>query len=268
MGRRETAARAIRALSLIIFFVIFAPPCSGSFITTDVSGSGTFTFNAPGFLIIDPGQGGNFSGNIFGPAMVIKRGAGLSVFSGGNLSNYTDGTFIEGGTFRVDNGEGSPTGRGPVLVSAGATLEGSGATAGLVTIAPGGILSPGIGAGVFTMRGGVDFQANSILKLELRGAVPDEVFLESGTIKSEGAIVRVVSADLNLTPGKVFTLIDWSHSPTADITADQFSLEPGAVSGFLRVPAGSKRLELVVPEPGTFSIALPMIVLILNRRKR
>src|SRR6266568_4001489 len=117
MGRHEGTLRAVRAAAVAVLGAMLAQPCcgEGGFITTDVSGNGTFTFNNPGFLIIDPGNGGNFSGNIFGPGTVTKRGAGLSIFSGAFLSNYNGGTFVEGGTFRVDSPLGFPTGVGPVL---------------------------------------------------------------------------------------------------------------------------------------------------------
>src|SRR5207237_5469825 len=95
MGRRAGIVRAIGALLLVILYVESATPCIGSLGGGDLSGSGTLIFNAPGFVLIDPGMGGNFSGNILGPAMVIKRGDGLSIFSGGSFSNYTDGQLIE-----------------------------------------------------------------------------------------------------------------------------------------------------------------------------
>ena len=75
---------------------------------------------------------------------MTKNGTGTWVLGANGTSNtYSGGTNILGGMLAVDTVSGSGTGTGNVSVASNATLAGSGAISGVVTVNVGGTLSPG-----------------------------------------------------------------------------------------------------------------------------
>ncbi len=132
--------------------------------TTDVtiSGSGTLDANgvtqtigslsgptgaivrlgSAGGLTVSSAASTSFEGVILGSgsATFTKSGSGTLTLTG--LNTYTGGTTINGGTLRVNNSTGSGTGAGPVQVSSGGTLSGTGFITGAVTIGSGATLAP------------------------------------------------------------------------------------------------------------------------------
>lgn len=92
---------------------------------------------------------GNLSvlGQLVGPSSsrgggIVKSGTGTLYLAGNN--SYQGGTSIQQGSLLVANPTGSATGSGSVEVLSGASLGGTGAIAGNVTVAAGGSLQPGI----------------------------------------------------------------------------------------------------------------------------
>ena len=111
-----------------------------------------------------------------------KIGAGTQVLNGTN--SYSGGTTISGGTL-VLNGTNSGTG---ALVVAGGTLGGSGSIAAAVTVGLGGVLNPGSGAGILTLRGGL-YVGGGVCVWDLAahstnnpGADFDQVLLKGGNL--------------------------------------------------------------------------------------
>lgn len=117
-----------------------------------LSGGGTITNNNAGSAATLEDDGtGSFSGSIedgAGTVALVIGGPGAETLSGN--SNYSGGTNVRQGTLLVDNTSGSATGSGAVSVENGATLGGTGAITGAVTVDRDGTLSPGdpaVGAG-------------------------------------------------------------------------------------------------------------------------
>jgi autotransporter-associated beta strand protein len=170
--------------------------------------SGTTTFGGNVTLnnsvAITAAAGGNvvFSGIIqdgSGANAVSKVGGGTAVLSGANT--YAGGTTVNQGELKINNTAGSGTGSGSVLVNAGATLAGGfgtdtgasnatdlhngvydgghvGIISGPVTIASGGILSPGNSVGTDTM-GQLTVGTGSILNFEFNGTANDFTIVTS-----------------------------------------------------------------------------------------
>jgi autotransporter-associated beta strand protein len=269
MGTREGITRAARALSLTVFILAAALPrashAAGDLIAGGIGGTGLFQMN-DGNIIIDPGLNFTFSGTITGTGKVIKRGAGSQTFMG-DFSSYSGGTYIEGGTFIVDNPFGAPVGPGIVQVSAGATLAGSGGTRGLLTILPGGILSPGSSINSFEAGGGLDLRAGSILKMDIGRTASDRIIVDGGNLIAHDVILQLAARPLPLADGESTTILDWTNALAYDISADRFTLDPNGLHGYLRIPDGTRRLEFVVPEPGLCAIGALAAIFCLPRRR-
>lgn len=92
---------------------------------------------------VDNGSG-TFSGvlaNAYAPGNFVKTGTGTQILSG--VSTYTGTTNINGGVLLANNISGSATGTSPVTVKTTATLGGTGAVSGAVSVESGGTLAPG-----------------------------------------------------------------------------------------------------------------------------
>lgn len=107
-----------------------------------------------------------FAINISGSGQVFQRGSGTTTLTGTNT--YTGNTSVTGGKLVVNRVN---SGTGAVSVGSGAALGGTGTIAGAVTVADGGILSPGNSAGTLSVAS-LSLNATSILDYEL-GAPAD-----------------------------------------------------------------------------------------------
>nr|WP_319399820.1 autotransporter-associated beta strand repeat-containing protein [uncultured Carboxylicivirga sp.] len=98
---------------------------------------------------------------------IIKTGSGK--WSLTNANSYTGGTIIEAGTLIVANTTGSATGIGSISVEAAASLAGTGAVTGQVTVHADGNLRPGptSGNGKLTMYNGLIFENGSNLYIKV-----------------------------------------------------------------------------------------------------
>jgi autotransporter-associated beta strand protein len=120
-----------------------------------ISSGGTLT----GDLTLDTTQGGTnavgrvtLSGVFGGSGGLIKSGSGTSgvlVLEGSNT--YTGTTSVTTGELYVNGDQSLAT--GPVVVSANATLGGSGTVGGLVSLASTATVKPGFGVGTLTLSG-------------------------------------------------------------------------------------------------------------------
>ena len=128
-----------------------------------------------------------YSGTMSGGGGLVKAGSGDLHLSGNNT--YTGDTTVNGGRLFV-NGSVS----GSVLTNAGATLAGSGRISGSVSIAPGGVYSPGNSIGTQSVMGNVEFRAGSTFVVEADPAGNADRVAASGVVTVAGGNVSVVAA--------------------------------------------------------------------------
>jgi len=125
-----------------------------------VTGSIAGDVTDDGSLIFNHSDNVTFGGNITGSGRLLNIGAGNLNLTG----HYAlgGGGFIDGGVFSV-NGSFS----GPLAVSAGAVLRGTGVVNGPVNI--GGTLAPGNSPGTLTANASVTMAAGSVLQVDIDG---------------------------------------------------------------------------------------------------
>jgi len=123
------------------------------------------------------------SGNLSGAGTFTQAGSGTTILSGSN--SYSGGTTINAGALLANNSTGSATGSGAVLVNSGGLLGGNGSVAGLVTVASGGVIDPGMspGSGVGTLRlnGGLTLNGGSLLDFQLGAPAASDLILIGGS---------------------------------------------------------------------------------------
>jgi autotransporter-associated beta strand protein len=100
-----------------------------------------------------------------GTGGLTKNGPGELRLTAANT--YTGPTVVNAGTLRVG---GSLAAGSAVTVNPGAVLTGTGTVNGAVTVAAGGVVSPGDSPGLLTVNGGVTFPAGAVFRIEIAGA--------------------------------------------------------------------------------------------------
>jgi len=176
----------------------------------------TSSVNNNGALIYNRNNSSTASYAIGGSGTLEKQGAGTLTLTGNNT--YTGGTTVSTGTLMVNNTSGSGTGTGSLLVSAGATLGGSGEIAGITTIS--GILAPGNSIGTLTVANDVTWDGSLLSdgtanwKFELGTANTADLLRITGGasefIKGSGSVFCFDF--LGSTETGTFTLVDWDST--------------------------------------------------------
>jgi autotransporter-associated beta strand protein len=179
---------------------------AGSTVTLDQSGSGLLKItgnftrgsaNTVGLILQGSTTGvGEISGviaNTSGSLPVTKQGSGTWILSG--ASTYSSGTTISGGKLFVNNTSGSGTGSGGVSVATNTTLGGIGMITGTVTVANGGILSPGTNSvGTLTV-GTLKLNANATFAVEINSASSyDCCVVSTGTVDIASSLLSLTVA--------------------------------------------------------------------------
>lgn len=194
-----------------------------------------------------------FSGVISGAGNVRKRAAGTLTLSGANT--YSGSTAIMAGTLRVMNTSGSATGTGPVSVSAGATLEGTGSIDGALSVS--GTLNPGDGSttGTLTVNNSLTltttatavFGIASDTQYDSLAGLTDVAFGGSLTVQSIGAPTWAI--------GQVFNLFSFSGSSTGIFSTITLPELPEGLSwkmfGSQPFNYSSGTIQIVSPDPAT-----------------
>ncbi len=219
-------------------------------VIASLAGAGTVATNSAdnlvgGILTL----GGNdasttFSGRISGRGGFIKTGTGTFTLSGAN-------TFL--GTASVNGGALIVTGAvaGGAIANDGTSLGGTGTIAGLVTIADGARLTPGVG-GVGTLTvGGLVLNAGSILDFDL-GAPGDLAASDRIQVNGDLTLDGIVNAnDVGGFGFGVYRLIDYSGVLTdngLEIGAVPLGADPALLSIQVAVPG---QVNFIYGDSGT-----------------
>jgi fibronectin-binding autotransporter adhesin len=183
-----------------------------STITRPVGASGVYALAGAPFIVEDVTDGTDLLVNapLIG-GVLDKDGAGTMAL---NFSNsYTGGTLVNGGTLLANNASGSATGTGTVVVAADATLGGTGAVSGAVTVESGGKLAPGVaieslGTGPLSLTAGSIFAA----EIHSSGIAASDVVDVTGNVTLAGSLTLtdIAGAPAGIPAGVKLTLINYT----------------------------------------------------------
>ena len=165
---------------------------AGTIGSGNISNFGELRFNRSNTLTISQ----SIADLVADTGVVRQAGTGKTILSGN--SKYYGNTYVDAGTLQVDGKLWS----GPLSVSAGATLGGTGmVTASGVSIS--GILAPGASPGVLDIDGSIAFSgASAAFSVELGGTTPGDgagFYDQVNMVSSTGSISLGSSTDIVLT---------------------------------------------------------------------
>jgi autotransporter-associated beta strand protein len=186
----------------------------------------------------------SLGGTVSGDGAIVKVGGSELVLGGANT--YAGGTLVAQGTLRIANASGSATGLSAVTVSKGATLAGTGAIAGPVTVSSGGRLSVGTGTGTMT-TGALTLAAGSALDMELGqagvvGGALNDLLNVNGDLSLGGTLNVSQSAGGNFGAG-LYRLINYTGALTANAMTIGSAPTP---AGYLALQTGiANQINLV-----------------------
>ncbi|MBP7000598.1 autotransporter-associated beta strand repeat-containing protein [Amaricoccus sp.] len=169
---------------------------TGGSLTGDIVDNGTLVFNRSDTLDVP--------GVISGSGQVIQAGTGDTRLLGDN--SYAGTTTVQSGGLYVN---GVQTGQGDTFALAGATLGGSGAIGGAVTIEDGATLSPGdVGTvpGTLTIAGSLALRPNAILnysfgQANVPGGALNDLTNVGGALSLDGTLNVVTTPGGSFDPG-------------------------------------------------------------------
>lgn len=237
-----------------------------------------------GAATIDVANDGTGAGKVVLAAVGGGAGAGLTKAGNGRLelngaANYPGPTIVSAGTLAVNGTlSGSFT-----TVNGGATLTGAG-TLGALTVANGGIVSPGNGVGSI-QTGPVQFQDGSIVTLEFQSSAADQI-----SATGAGALAGLVNLSISLladpTDGGVFTIFNgtapltgysggarFAHLGNALDQGEAFTVNDGSITqafviDYVADGGNDVTLTAVVPEPASAVLLVSAATLLGLRRRR
>jgi len=189
---------------------------------TLAAGGGTIDLN--GNAVTYAGSiGNNGSG-----ALMVKSslpGGSLNLQSG---NAYTGNTTLTNATLLANNATGSATGSGNLLVQNAGTLSGNGGIDGSVTVAAGGILTPGNPLGTLTLNNNLTMAAGSTTCFQVQHAPLTNDTIQVGGLLTEGGTLVVSNSGVAaFTSGDSFQLFNASGFSGAFTTVTLPALNAG-----------------------------------------
>ena len=227
----------------------------------------TYTGN-PSLTFTGAGTG-SFDKVFSGTGGLTKSGAGTWTL--GVTNTYSGATNVNVGTLLVNNTSGSGTGTSAITVASGATLGGTGALSGAVTvtgkIAPGSTGIESLGTGAVTWKGAATAGLATDWNFQLgSGNTADLLNITGNFTKNTdaGSIFRFDFLGSNFTG--IFTLAQWSGSTTFAAGDFSYTNLGGGKTGTFTIN-GSTLQFTAVPEP-TSALAGALLGFGLLRRRR
>ena len=197
---------------------------------------------------------GEFAGIIVGQGTLVKIGTGTQILGGSNTFNSGSGTIVSNGVLLANNTTGSATGTGAVSVQTNATLGGTGAVSGLVTVASGGILTPGaVTNGTLTLNGGLTLNTGSALNCAI-GATTGKLRITGGTFTGTtgtGGISVTLSIAAGAVMNQPYTLIDWTGATASGVDLTDFVVTGAPINTLSTLSIDGSTLQVVFRPLGT-----------------
>ncbi len=202
------------------------------------------------------GAGGTTVRNaaITGAGNLTYSGSGAGMLSLSIASpSYSGTTTVNSGTLRVT--ANTAAGTGPVNVSAGGTLGGSGSIGGLVTVAGTGILAPSVGQGpsaatTATFNGGLTLNSGSVLDFNLSSSADNgspnglnDHIAVTGALSLSGGVLNITGSSLS--PG-FYDLIGYTSGSTPSATGWTVGTHPAGYAFTFTTSAFSNQFDLDV----------------------
>jgi len=153
-------------------------------------------------VIADGGGNGGTLGSL------TKVGSGTLSLTG--LNSYTGGTSVNGGTLLAMTKGSSALGSGSIVINSGGTLGGTSDLASQITVASGGLISPGKkGPGRLSTQSELDFDSGSAFRCKLSTAdrKADQLVANGVTIANGAHLAFVSHGQQTLPLGTVFVVI-------------------------------------------------------------
>ena len=213
------------------------------------------------------------AGVISGSGNVVLSGPGTLVIPPETTNSYAGATTLSNGTLQVD---GAHLGGGLITVLNGATLGGKGSVAGSVSVAAGGILSPGASPGILTVGGDLTLASGSTFTVELNGLTAgtgyDQLLMDGGTLNLDNPTLNLsVLFGYDPQEDDVYTILTGFSSIAG---AGQFAGLPdnaivSADGESFRINYTATDVTLtVIPEPASLGILGAVALMALLRRRR
>jgi outer membrane autotransporter protein len=182
---------------------------------------------------------GAYGGTITGGGALVKEGTGTLDLTG--TDSLTGPAEVAGGTLQIDGALTTPT----VTVDSGATLGGAGTITGVVTVASGGVFSPGDPV-TTNVTGAVTFSTGSSYFAQVTAAGASDLIAVTGPVTIQhGASVEIDPLGLATTYGRLtnYTILTATGGVTgafSSVTSDAPLLTP-----YLTYTADAVGLSLV-----------------------
>lgn len=233
-------------------------------------------------FVVDQSVDTTFGGRFVGGVNLVKQGPGTLTMTG--MSTPSGSVVVEDGALIVGTSAVPGSYSAAVSVQAGATLGGDG-TVGDVTVAGGGRVAPGDGAGLFR-TGAMSIDAGGIFEVDLNGVTGT---LQYDQLRVDGTVVFAPGALLDIHLGfnpvddvDVFTVLyNNDLDPIIGVLSfgaqflaegSRFTVNDGGfVQEFQITYSGGDGNDvdlLAVPEPGGWVLLLAGGVQVLLRRRR
>lgn len=200
-----------------------------------------------GSVAVDLNMTATINSVVAGNVGLAKNGAGTLTLT--NANTYLGSTTINGGTLKVMNTSGSGTGAGPVAVSIGGKLTGTGIVGGTVT--SNGIIAPGSSPGTLRISGSYAQGTDAQLQIELASPTSFDLLAINGTASLGGALAVSLVGGFIPAAGSSFTILTTSATNGTKFSSTMLPVLPGGSGWFVNY--GATSVSLLVTLPGDFT---------------